>query len=312
MELPRTKQGNIIHKRDYIVELRTRDDITDTLLQWTTTLKAKNEFLKHHQPALLYYRNKKKYNHYLLTLSNVSSKITRTQFADLLIDLKKDNTVIPNNLRIKWETGNMETEEFNIEGDTQLLKELLLGDKKVRQERETGIATPFPDDITQLLEIQLHLPNDVLISPNQENVAPNEQDQIKEALKGIENYNWEEMEVEQVVERQKTTRNLPTLYKGLPADRSKWTEGDWKRVKQINQWKKNMPPSSSDKNQPQEQEEDNPASPLRITVTTGTSRSGSLATTSQDPGIQSAPSLTLITTLATKQQQQQLLSGKTK
>ncbi|XP_069176808.1 uncharacterized protein [Procambarus clarkii] len=83
-------------------------------------------------------------------------------------------------------------------------------------------------------------------------------------------------------ERTKKTTALPTLLKGLPADRTKWTEGDWKRIQMINKWKKHTTHSSQEQNQNQEEEQNHQPSSWLITTTIGTLPSDAPQTISAD------------------------------
>lgn len=150
------KQGNSIHLRKYYVELRSRRTFKYQLQLWAKTLRTKEESLANYSPSLILHKNLKKHNHYLLTLSNVSSKKTRSYFADLLMYLRRDITVLPNNLRIKWDTGKGRMEEYNVDGDTKLLKIIILGNKKRRMELASPIYTQFPDSLQRLLKLSLH------------------------------------------------------------------------------------------------------------------------------------------------------------
>lgn len=84
------------------------------------------------------------------------------------------------------------------------------------------------------------MPNDdsLMIAPTEEagkeNLPANEQDLLEKAMKDLENHNRKGIEVQVPTERKKISTDLPTLYKGLPVDRKKWTPGDWKRMKVIN------------------------------------------------------------------------------
>lgn len=82
-------------------------------------------------------------------------------------------------------------ENYNLVGDTQLLSEIVSGDKGRRQELQQPIAT-FPDSLHQLLEIPLHTPNDnslmMAAAAAARILPPNEQNLLEAAMKDLENY----------------------------------------------------------------------------------------------------------------------------
>lgn len=204
MDLPTTKQGQTIHKRDYVVHLRARTDLIPILQEWITTLKAKMEFLTMFNPSIILDKIHNHHNTYLMTLSNVSSKMTRTQFADLLIDLRNKGTVIPNNLRINWNSGDLHTEDFHLQGDTQLLKEILLGDKRRRQELQVPAQEPPPTETTRLLDLPLDASEDLLLmealeQAEKENHPPREQDILAMAVEEINPEDWTTKRLKQTV-----------------------------------------------------------------------------------------------------------------
>ncbi|KAK8389187.1 hypothetical protein O3P69_020869 [Scylla paramamosain] len=140
-------------------------------------------------------------------------------------------------------------------------------------------------------------------------------DKLEKLLKQIQLENWEELTMSTPPEkeneppkekRRKTDQNISTYVKGLPADKTKWTPGDWKRVKLINKHRSTH--SSSENDQHQDNEEEHQTSPLRITVTTGTSRSSPPRATSPENEEQSANFWDLEVRPASKPVQEQLLS----
>ncbi|XP_050712599.1 uncharacterized protein LOC126996265 [Eriocheir sinensis] len=222
---------------------------------------------------------------------NVSSKIVRQSFYNLLTNLKNNNIIKPREGEIK-QTPYKEDMNFHLTNDPnhKILHAMLLGARS----DHVAYHSPGPNLINphdEQREIMMHLELPHLTKDDQEMAEAAAQmetetrkttqkraaqEDLQEILQDLEEVDWTKpMEGEY---RTKTTPNLPTQLRGLPQDRTKWTPGDWKRIKMINKHRSGH--SSSAHDQSPRQEEDAPSSPLRITVTTGISHSKASRTTS--------------------------------
>ena len=171
------------------------------------------------------------------------------------------------------------------------MKALITG---YRQDQETFFLTSTNVHLDRQTEELLHLPLPVISKDDELLVQalsayeaprtplspltptpqkrPRQEDVLQNVLKEVNLENWEELplstprnENEPPTKRRKLDPQLSTYLKGLPADRSKWTPGDWKRVKIINKYRSTHSSSENAHNQDNEAEE-RPTSPLQMSM----------------------------------------------
>nr|ACF32341.1 NS2 protein [Decapod penstyldensovirus 1] len=291
--IPTTKNGQKIWPRTYCIHVRANQThLVKCFDEARNRLTPAREFLQAFSPQVQIKSLDPLPNNYLICLKNCSSFQTRKTTLKLLQELQQENKVILRSAWITWEyEREQETEQFNLEVNqrtpSEILETVLTGVKRDREELLTSVTHQIPpDQMTKIWVHHIHIKEANTPTP-QKRQADETADEIRKAINEAMEIDWS-LPME---ERAVVAEHNPTLLKGLPADRTKWTEGDWKRVKLINKWKtQHGTPSSSEKDHNQEDSrEERQTSPLRITVTTGTSRSQDTPPISPDIEIQSLP-----------------------
>lgn len=317
--IPRTQRGIPIYPREYVIWTRGNlQALTQKLNQWVNSLKKNpiSEFLIRYTPELILYRHPEP-NNYLLSLSHVSSREVREQFYSLLIDLKNNNIIKPREGSIEQNPFKPNV-SFDLTNDSKHKKlHAMLTESKSRQDAYTSETSTITHLMEQNMEVMrtwelplLSKEDEILAKAleEQENTPPRRkrkaQEDLQDMMEDIQKIDWNQpMEGEY---RTKISQDLPTQLKGLPKDKKTWTPGDWKRAKMINQHRSSH--SSSEKNQSQKQQEEDRSSPVRITVTTGTSPSKASPIMQSGKSTQLQHFFNLQVAPASKQESQRLLS----
>ena len=257
-DVPVTRNGIYIHLRNVTIQTNTSEK---TLLKYLETFyqtlpKTYPELLKNFKPSINLLHIDHPTHPYLIVLQNVSSKQTRIHFAQIFQKIIDNQEALA--IHLDWITGGKQ----NLAWDPAIpeippLVDLIVNphlNQEYAQYPPTHVHPPFHLIARKLLTEEIPK-----ISPIKRPLTPlspeKEPDLLQKALNEAQ-INLEESPTHPNEPPQKRAKHVPTLYKGLPTDRTKWTAADWQRIKLINNWKKNNTgPSSSEKNQEQEQDD---------------------------------------------------------
>nr|AIY34699.1 hypothetical protein [Penaeus stylirostris penstyldensovirus 1]AIY34701.1 hypothetical protein [Penaeus stylirostris penstyldensovirus 1] len=291
--IPPTKNGQKIWPRTYCIHVRANQNhLVNCFENARTKLTPAREFLQAFSPQVQIKTLNPLPNNFLICLKNCSSFQTRKTTLKLLQELQHQNKLILRSAWITWKfEREQETEQFNLEVNQkpplEVLETVMTGVKRDREELLTSVTHQIPpDQMTKIWVHHIEIKEPETPTP-QKRQAEETTDDIRKAIMEAMEIDWN-LPME---ERAVVAEHNPTLLKGLPTDRTKWTEGDWKRVRLINKWKvQHGTPSSSEKNHNQEDSPDErQTSPLQIMVTTGTSHTPDTQPIRPDIELQSSP-----------------------